>query len=79
MTIELRTVFDTGVAVSAVLLPRSIPRQAFDLAAQSGRLLASEATVEELEEVLRRPKFDKYVYFEALASSVLRSFSAASR
>src|SRR3989304_2888397 len=61
MTPELRPVFETGVAVSAVLLPRSIPRRAFDLAAQSGRLLASEVTIEELEEVLRRPKFDKYV------------------
>jgi putative PIN family toxin of toxin-antitoxin system len=27
----------------------------------SGRLLVSEATVAELDEVLRRPKFDKYV------------------
>ena len=65
MTIEHRTVFDTGVAVSAVLLPRSIPRQAFDLAMESGRLLASQATIDELEEVLRRPKFNKYVSEQA--------------
>ena len=26
---EIRTIIDTGVAVSAVLLPRSVPRQAF--------------------------------------------------
>jgi hypothetical protein len=55
MTIELRTVFDTGVVVSAVLLPQSIPRQAFDLAAGKGLLLASEATIEEMDAVLRRP------------------------
>jgi len=61
MTIEPRTVFDTGVVVSAVLLPRSVPRQAFDLAVQTGRLLVSEATIEELDEVLRRSKFDKYI------------------
>ena len=36
MTSELRVVIDTGVAVSAVLLPRSVPRQAFDLAAGHG-------------------------------------------
>lgn len=58
---ETRTVIDTGVVVSAVLLPRSLPRQAFDAAAEQGKLLVSEATVAELDEVLRRPKFDKYV------------------
>jgi putative PIN family toxin of toxin-antitoxin system len=57
----MRTVVDTGVAVSAVLLPRSVPRRAFDLAASHGRLLVSVATIAELDEVLRRPKFDRYV------------------
>ncbi|MCI0460955.1 MAG: putative toxin-antitoxin system toxin component, PIN family [Gemmataceae bacterium] len=57
----MRTVIDTGVVVSAVLLPRSVPRQAFDAAAARGKLLVSEATVVELNEVLRRPKFNKYV------------------
>jgi putative PIN family toxin of toxin-antitoxin system len=58
---ETRIVIDTGVAVSAVLLPRSVPRQAFDAAAGKGKLLVSEATVAELDEVLRRPKFNKYL------------------
>jgi len=58
---EIRIVIDTGVAVSAVLLPRSVPRQAFDAAAARGRLLVSEATVAELDEVLRRPKFNRYL------------------
>jgi uncharacterized protein len=61
MTTEVRTVIDTSVTVSAVLLPRSVPRRAFDHAAAIGRLLLSEATLAELDEVLRRPKFDKYV------------------
>jgi putative PIN family toxin of toxin-antitoxin system len=61
MASELRTVIDTSVVVSAVLLPRSIPRQAFDTAATRGRLLVSAATVAELDDVLRRPKFDRYV------------------
>jgi hypothetical protein len=52
---------DTSVVVSAVLLPHSLPRQAFDAAAARGRLLVSEATITELDEVLRRPKFAKYV------------------
>ena len=58
---EIRTVIDTSVVVSAVLLPRSVPRQAFDLATTRGRLLVSESTLQELDEVLRRPKFDTYV------------------
>lgn len=61
MATEFRIVVDTGVVVSAVLLPHSVPRQAFDAAAGRGRLLVSDATVDELEVVLRRPKFDKYV------------------
>jgi putative PIN family toxin of toxin-antitoxin system len=52
---------DTGVVVSAVLLPRSVPRQAFDAAAVRGRLLVSYETIAELDEVLRRPRFDGYV------------------
>ncbi|SRR6266542_3821593 len=61
MASELRTVVDTSVAVSAVLLPRSVPRQAFDAAVARGRLLVSAATVAELDEVFRRPKFNKYL------------------
>jgi putative PIN family toxin of toxin-antitoxin system len=58
---ETRIVIDTGVAVSAVLLPRSVPRQAFDAAVARGKLLVSEATIAELDEVLRRSKFNKYI------------------
>ncbi len=61
MKTELRTVLDTGVVVSALLLPSSVPRRALDTAAARGRLLVSEATIAELDEVLRRPKFDAYV------------------
>jgi putative PIN family toxin of toxin-antitoxin system len=64
MAIELRSVFDTSVVVSAVLLPRSVPRQAFDRALERGKLLVSAATVDELNEVLHRPRFNKYVLEE---------------
>lgn len=57
----IRVVIDTNVAISAVLLPRSVPRQAFDAALSTGKLLVSESTVAELDEVLRREKFNKYV------------------
>ena len=59
--IEYRTVIDTGVAVSAALLARSTPRRAFNAAVARGEILISKATIVELDEVLRRPKFNKYV------------------
>lgn len=61
MTSNLRAVFDTNVIVSAVLLPRSAPRQAFDRVQAQGRVLISVATGNELHEVLHRQRFDKYV------------------
>ena len=57
----MRTVIDTNVVVSAALLPRSLPRRAFDAAAMRGRLLLSDETLGELHDVLRRPKFDQYL------------------
>jgi putative PIN family toxin of toxin-antitoxin system len=61
VTNEWRIVLDTSVLVSAVLLPKSVPRQAFDLAMTRGGLLVSIETIAELEDVLRRPKFEKYI------------------
>jgi putative PIN family toxin of toxin-antitoxin system len=60
----VRVVIDTNVAVSAALLPRSVPRQAFDRALAQGTVLISPATVAELNDVLRRPHFDQYVHEE---------------
>jgi uncharacterized protein len=60
MKSDLRIVFDTNVLVSAVILPQSISRRAFDTAS-TGNLLASEPTLAEAAEVLRRPKLDRYV------------------
>ncbi len=62
MTSNVRVVMDTNVVVSAALLPRSMPRQAFDRALEHGTLLMSSATVAELNDVLRRPRFDTYVH-----------------
>lgn len=61
MMSEFRTVIDTSIVVSAVLLPRSKPRQAFDVAVARGQLLVSMETIAELDDVLRRPKFNAYV------------------
>ena len=58
---EHRYVFDTGVLVGAVLFPDSVPGRAMLEALRRGRLLLSQATAEEIAEVLNRPKFDHYI------------------
>jgi uncharacterized protein len=54
-------VLDTNVIVSALLSPRSVPRQAFDLAFVRGTVLISDVIIAELDDVLRRPKFNRYI------------------
>jgi putative PIN family toxin of toxin-antitoxin system len=61
MTPSLRVVFDTNVIVSAMLLPLSVYRRALDRALREGRPLISAATTTELDEVIHRPRFDKYL------------------
>ena len=61
MPSDLRVIFDTNTLISAFLLPNSIPRQALDSAMAAGRLLLSPATATELTEVLRQPRFDRYL------------------
>ncbi len=64
MPTDLCFVFDTNTVVSALLLKKSVVRQALDKALERGKLLVSQATIEELNEVLRRRGFDKYVFEE---------------
>ncbi len=61
MTNSQRFVLDTNVIVSAMLLPRSMPRKAFDLAFARGVVLVSDLMLIELDDVLRRPRFERYV------------------
>ncbi len=58
----LRCVCDTNVLVSLLLRPGGTPGQAFTRAVRDGgKLLVSKATLVELDDVLSRPKFDRYV------------------
>ena len=59
-----RIVVDTNALVSRLLLPRSVPGQAVRKAVDKGILLVSEATMNELADVLARPKFDRYISLE---------------
>jgi predicted nucleic acid-binding protein len=57
----LRFVFDTNVLVSSLLLADSVPRRAFDRALAQGKLLLSFPVLGELNNVLGREQFRKYV------------------
>jgi uncharacterized protein len=61
MTTERRIVIDTNTYVSRLLAPGSVPARAVDHAMEHALLLLSDDTLEELAEVLSRPKFDPYV------------------
>ncbi len=55
-----RFVFDTNAIISADLFRDSVPGRALWLALDLGTILMSEALIEELREVLSRPRFDRY-------------------
>jgi uncharacterized protein len=61
MTNNRRFVFDTNVLISAFLFSQSKPRQALDQAQDIGVIVLSNSVLSELEEVLYRPKFDRYL------------------
>jgi len=58
----LRLVFDTNIIISALLFDGSKPSKAFDIGIRT--LLFSLPTLAELEEVLWRNKFDRYISHE---------------
>ena len=58
---SLRVVVDTNVLISRLLAPSSLPARAVSHAIRQGKLLASEATFDELAEVIGRSKFDRYL------------------
>ena len=61
MRVGERVVVDTNVLVSRLILPKSIPAQALRRVELEARLLFSEVTMNELADVLSRPKFDPYI------------------
>ncbi|HEY6339761.1 MAG TPA: putative toxin-antitoxin system toxin component, PIN family [Candidatus Sulfotelmatobacter sp.] len=57
----MRCVVDTNVFVSAAVFSPSVPRRAVSKALRGDLLLFSEYSMDELKEVLLRPKFDRYI------------------
>jgi len=56
-----RFVFDTNAIISALLLKQSVSRRAFDKALDEGEILVSVETIDELNRVLGREDFTRYV------------------
>jgi uncharacterized protein len=61
---KLRIVVDVNVIISSLLFANSKPRKALDIIRQNHFILMSENTLLELEQVLNRPKFNKYITLE---------------
>ena len=61
MSFDRRIVIDTGVLVSAVIRPESIPALAMEKALLHFEVSVSEQTLAELSAVLLRKKFDRYL------------------
>lgn len=59
-----RIVVDTNLLVSRVLIPASVPAKAVEKAELDGLVLASEATLGELADVLSRGKLERYISFQ---------------
>jgi len=56
-----RFVIDTNTLVSSILMAASVPNLALQAIRNSGAILISTATLAELQTVMNRKKFDKYV------------------
>ena len=70
MSVLRRVVLDTSTLVSAALRVGSVPHQALLKALGSCELCASSATLNELEQVLKRDKFDRYLNTQTRLSFV---------
>ena len=64
MKAKERVVIDTNALISRLLLPASVPAEAVRKAVDEAQVLASDATIMELADVLGRPKFDPYLTIE---------------
>jgi putative PIN family toxin of toxin-antitoxin system len=72
-----RFVLDTNVLISALLFKTSVPFQAIELVEKQGIILYSEATLNELEQVLNRKKFNKYLSLEDRQVFLLKFISSS--
>lgn len=69
---DLRFVVDTNTFISSVLIASSVPDLAVQKARRTGILLFSDATFEELSQVISRPKLDRYVAIDTRVEFIAR-------
>ena len=56
-----RIVLDSNVIISAILKPRSTASDVLEIAFENFEIVVSKESLDELLEVLKRQKFDKYI------------------
>jgi putative PIN family toxin of toxin-antitoxin system len=61
---KLRLVIDTNILISGLMSLNSLPQQVFDYAISQAILLMSDEVQSEIENVLSRPKLQKYITLE---------------
>ena len=61
---KLRLVIDTNILISGLMSVNSLPQQVFDYATSQAILLMSDEVQSEIENVLNRPKLQKYITLE---------------
>jgi len=69
---KLQFVIDTNVLVSSILIKKSSSDAALKKARSLGNLLFSEETFQELQTVLNRSKFDRYVSLQVRSEFIFR-------
>jgi len=74
---DRRIILDTGVVVSGILTRDSVPGLVLSSVGSAGKLIASLETLAELESVLWRKKFDRYISEAIRVESVQRIFRMA--
>jgi putative PIN family toxin of toxin-antitoxin system len=75
MNNKRRFVFDVNVLMSSLLTRNSKPEQALKKSQLSGQIIMSQAIWTELEQVIMRPKFDKYITVEERQRFLLDFFT----
>lgn len=73
---KVRYVFDTNVIISSLLSEGSNPDLAIRYALQNGNILFSLELIEEIDEVLSRAKFRKYITDRVRASKNLANYGS---
>ena len=61
---KLRLVFDTNILISGLMSVNSLPQEVFDHGTSQAILLMSDEVQSEIENVISRPKLQKYITLE---------------